>query len=223
MKDIFGLDPLWQRLFESEFEKPYFQKLKKFLLEEIRLQKTLYPHPQNIFHAFSKTSFSDVSVVILGQDPYHGPMQAHGLSFSVPKGIKVPPSLQNIFKEIQNDCGTNIPSCGNLDRWADQGVLLLNSTLTVEARKPGSHQNKGWETFTDTIIQTLSNESSGIVFLLWGNFAQKKKILIDQSKHCILTASHPSPFSAHRGFFGCQHFSKTNKYLIQQKKKYIEW
>lgn len=223
MKYISGLDSEWEKIFNFEFQKPYFQALKKFLVEEIESKKILYPHPDDIFRAFCTTPFSDVSVVILGQDPYHGPHQAHGLSFSVPEGIKIPPSLQNIFKEIEADSGKTIPLNGNLDRWAKQGVLLLNATLTVEAGKAGSHQNKGWEIFTDTVIQTLSQKSSGIVFLLWGSFAQKKQAMIDHTKHCVLTAPHPSPLSAYRGFFGCRHFSQTNEYLHQQGKKQIDW
>jgi uracil-DNA glycosylase len=176
-----------------------------------------------VFNAFAQCPFDTVKVVILGQDPYHGKGQAHGLAFSVPDHVPIPPSLQNIYKEIKNDIGTDVPQTGNLERWAKQGVLLLNATLTVEQGNPGSHQGRGWEVFTDAVIQKISKEKEHVVFLLWGKFAQSKSSLIDENKHLILKAAHPSPFSAHNGFFGCHHFSKTNSYLQSHGKGPIVW
>jgi len=212
----------WKTLLQEEFKKPYFQELTDFVKQEYQV-KTIYPHPTNIFRAFDLCPFDQVKVVLLGQDPYHGPGQAHGLCFSVNKGIPTPPSLQNIYKEIQNDVGNAIPPSGDLERWARQGVLLLNATLTVVARRAGSHQRKGWEEFTDSVIRMISSQKDHVVFLLWGNFAKSKASLIDSSKHLILTAPHPSPLSAHSGFFGCKHFSKTNEYLKSQGLRGVEW
>ncbi|MDB5010122.1 MAG: uracil-DNA glycosylase [Mucilaginibacter sp.] len=218
------LEPSWLKVLDNEFEKDYMLKLKQFLKEEKEAGKKIYPKGSDIFNAFWKTPFADVKVVILGQDPYHGPNQAHGLSFSVQKGIPIPRSLSNIFKELQTDIpGFKMPSHGNLEDWAKQGVLLLNATLTVRAGEPGSHQKKGWEIFTDTVIKKLSEEKEGLIFLLWGSFAQAKSELIDPKKHHILKAAHPSPFSADRGFFGCRHFSKTNTILKEEGKKEIDW
>jgi len=216
------LEESWRLTLKEEFSKPYFLQLKQFLLEE-RTKHIIYPPGKLIFSAFNHTPFDKVNVVILGQDPYHGKGQANGLCFSVSDGITMPPSLVNIFKEIQNDLGYPLPSAGNLERWADQGVLLLNAMLTVRANEPGSHQGKGWENFTNSVIQHLSNQKQGIVFLLWGKYAQAKEALIDSSKHHILKAAHPSPFSAYNGFMGCKHFSKTNAILMEQGKKKIDW
>lgn len=216
------IEETWKNLLYDEFKKEYFVKLKEFLIDE-KKKYTVYPPGSQIFAAFNHTPFDSVKVVILGQDPYHGPGQAHGLCFSVPKGIPVPPSLQNIFKEINSDLGLPIPNNGNLEKWAKQGVLLLNATLTVRANQAGSHQNKGWETFTDAAIKALSDYHKGLVFILWGNYAQAKARIIDANKHFILTAPHPSPLSANRGFFGCKHFSKTNRLLISIGKEPIDW
>lgn len=213
----------WKNIFEQEFSQPYFKELKQFLTQEIEQKKTVYPHPKNIFRAFDICPYENLKVVIIGQDPYHGPKQAHGLSFSVPDGIKTPPSLQNIYKEIQDDIGSPIPNQGNLESWAEQGVLLLNATLTVRAHTPTSHSGKGWETFTDHIIQYLNENKENLVFLLWGRYAQDKGSIIDTKKHCVLKAAHPSPFSANNGFFGCKHFSKTNQYLEWHDKDPINW
>ncbi len=212
----------WKEALGEEFAKPYFATLKQFLVEE-RKKHVVYPPGKQIFSAFNHTHFDNVKVVILGQDPYHGPGQANGLCFSVSDGIKMPPSLVNIFKEINSDLGYPIPTTGNLERWADQGVLLLNAMLTVRANEPGSHQGKGWETFTDSVIQRISKEKTGVVFLLWGRYAQAKEQLIDATKHHILKAAHPSPFSAYNGFMGCKHFSKANELLKSQGKKEIDW
>ena len=217
-----NIDEGWYGVLKDEFSKPYFQALKAFLLEE-KKRNVVYPPGQSIFAAFNHTPFEKVSVVILGQDPYHGPGQAHGLCFSVNKGIDKPPSLVNIFKEIYQDLGVRPPNHGNLESWAKQGVLLLNATLTVRAHQAGSHQNKGWETFTDAAIKALSEQKSGLVFLLWGNYAQAKTGIIDAQKHHILKAPHPSPLSASRGFFGCRHFTKTNQLLQDQGKEMIDW
>lgn len=216
------IEESWKAILAEEFNKPYFQELKAFLVEE-RKKYIVYPSGQNIFNAFAHTPFDSVKIVIIGQDPYHGSGQAHGLSFSVPDGIKPPPSLANIFKELQTDIGMPIPIRGNLEDWAKQGVLLLNATLTVRANEAGSHQKKGWEQFTDTIIKLLSEQKSGIIFLLWGRFAQDKAQLIDASKHHILKAAHPSPFSAYNGFMGCKHFSKANEILISKGLDPIDW
>jgi uracil-DNA glycosylase len=212
----------WKEPLSDEFQKSYFIKLKEFLIEE-KKQHRIYPPGAAIFHAFNQTPLSKVKVVIIGQDPYHGTGQAHGLCFSVPFGIKVPPSLVNIFKEIRDDLGIAIPNHGNLDYWAMQGVLLLNATLTVRAHQAGSHQGKGWETFTDNVIKTLSETKKDLVFLLWGKYAQNKGSIIDTDRHHILKAPHPSPFSAHSGFFGCRHFSKANKILEEKGLTAIDW
>ena len=216
------IDESWYKVLHEEFEKDYFFKLKEFLLKE-KKQSIIYPPGDQIFTAFNSTPFDQVKVVILGQDPFHGEGQAHGLCFSVNQGIKHPPSLVNIFKEIENDLGISYPKNGNLISWAKQGVLLINATLTVRANQAGSHQKQGWEQFTDSVIQKLSDEKENLVFLLWGNFAISKSAIIDQSKHHILKAIHPSPLSAHRGFFGCKHFSKTNQLLIQNGFSPINW
>ena len=206
-----------------EFEKPYFQQLITFVKEEYASQ-TVYPPGSKIFYAFDACPFDQVKVVIIGQDPYHGPGQAHGLAFSVNEGVTKPPSLLNIFKELHDDLGKPIPKSGNLSRWAEQGVLLLNATLTVRANSPGSHQGKGWEQFTDAAIKAVSTEKSGIVFLLWGAYAQKKGAIVDRSKHHVLMAKHPSPMAAkYGGWFGTKHFSQTNEYLQSQGKTEIDW
>ena len=217
------IDPSWYAVLQPQFEAPYFAELKQFLVAE-RAQHTCYPPGSKIFNAFDSTPFDKVKVVILGQDPYHEPGQAMGLCFSVPQGIQVPPSLVNIIKEINDDLGTQIPvTCGDLSGWAAQGVLLLNATLTVRAHQAGSHQRHGWETFTDAAIQALSQQRTGLVFLLWGSYAIAKRALIDQSRHLALTAPHPSPLSAYRGFFGCRHFSQANAYLQSQGLQPIDW
>jgi uracil-DNA glycosylase len=212
----------WKKALGEEFEKPYFQNLAETVKEKYT-HGDIFPPSDLIFNALALCPFEDVRVVILGQDPYHGPGQAHGLSFSVPDGIKTPPSLKNIYKEIKADLGKEIPLSGNLEYWARQGVLLLNATLTVEARKPASHQKLGWEKFTDAVIKKVSGEKEHVVFLLWGNFARAKKELIDTDKHLVLEAPHPSPFSAYTGFFGCRHFSQTNTYLRRNKLPEINW
>ena len=210
-------------MLRPQFEAPYFAQLKEFLVAE-RQQYVCYPNGGDIFAAFDRTPFDKVKVVILGQDPYHEPGQAHGLCFSVPQGIMVPPSLVNIIKEINSDLGTNIPlTSGNLTGWADQGVLLLNATLTVRAHQAGSHQHKGWEQFTDAAISALAQQRQGIVFLLWGSFAISKAQFIDRSRHFVFTAPHPSPLSAYRGFFGCRHFSQCNAVLQSQGLEPIDW
>ncbi|MBL7765356.1 MAG: uracil-DNA glycosylase [Chitinophagaceae bacterium] len=218
-----NIEASWKEQLQSEFEKPYFENIVHFLRREKKLGKVIYPAGQDIFNAFYYTPFHQVKVLLLGQDPYHGPGQAHGLCFSVLNGIKPPPSLVNIFKELQDDLRIPVPVHGELTTWAKQGVMMLNTSLTVEAQMPMSHAKIGWEEFTDAVIQKLSNEKHGIVFLLWGKFAQSKSSLIDSSKHLILTAAHPSPFSAYNGFFGCRHFSKTNAWLKSQGHKEIEW
>ncbi|MEM6844658.1 MAG: uracil-DNA glycosylase [Bacteroidota bacterium] len=214
--------PSWKEKLSNEFNKPYFETLAEFLRSEYRSQ-TIYPPGKEIFRAFDLTPFDQVKVVILGQDPYHGPRQANGLAFSVRDGITKPPSLINIFKEIKNEYDKPIPDSGNLERWAQQGVLLLNATLTVRARQAGSHQKKGWEEFTDAVIQKISDERENIVFLLWGAYAQKKGAIIDEGKHYVLKSAHPSPFAADRGFFGNDHFKKTNEYLQGQGEREVEW
>lgn len=212
----------WKTLLKEEFEKPYFYDLRSFLIEE-KKKYNVYPPGNLIFNAFDSTPPDKVKVVLLGQDPYHGKGQAHGLCFSVPDGIKPPPSLINIYKEMNSDLGLPIAQTGNLQPWTKQGILLLNATLTVRANQPLSHQNKGWELFTNTVIRIISEKKTGIVFLLWGRHAQEKESLIDTSKHFILKAAHPSPFSANNGFFGCKHFSKTNEILRSLGKEEIDW
>jgi uracil-DNA glycosylase len=212
----------WKQRLTCEFELPYFIELTKFIRQEYGARQ-IFPPGRQIFHAFDQCPFDQTKVVILGQDPYHGPGQAHGLCFSVPDGVDQPPSLQNIFKEIQQDLGIPPPSSGNLDRWARQGVLLLNATLTVQANRAGSHQNKGWEQFTDRVIRLLAEEKEHLVFILWGSFAQKKGEFIDRNRHLVLASPHPSPLSSYRGFFGNKHFSKTNDYLQQHGIEQIQW
>lgn len=212
----------WKSHLSAEFEKPYFLELIEFVKSEYQ-QNTVYPPGKEIFKAFDSCDFQQVKVVIIGQDPYHGPDQANGLCFSVRDGVRMPPSLVNIFKEIHKDLGKPMPASGDLEHWAKQGVLLLNATLTVRASTPGSHQNKGWETFTDAVIKTISDQKEGLVFLLWGAYAQKKGEVIDRTKHLVLMSAHPSPFSADRGFFGCKHFSKANAYLKSKGLVEIDW
>jgi uracil-DNA glycosylase len=212
----------WKDRLSEEFAKPYFIELINFVKTEYQ-SSTVYPPGKEIFRAFDCCDFDQVKVVIIGQDPYHGPGQANGLCFSVRNGVRMPPSLLNIFKEIQHDIQKPIPTSGDLERWANQGVLLLNATLTVRAATPGSHQNKGWETFTDEVIRKISTEKENVVFLLWGAYAQKKGEIINRNKHLVLMSAHPSPFSADRGFFGGKHFSKTNAYLKSKGLKEIEW
>jgi len=218
-----NIEESWKEVLKDDFKSPYFTELKAFLQNEKQTGQIVYPPGKQIFSAFNNTPFEKVKVVILGQDPYHGDGQAHGLSFSVMPGQNFPPSLQNIFKEIQNDLKIPIPKTGNLENWTKQGVLLLNATLTVRANQPGSHQKKGWEQFTDSVICQLSAKRSGIIFILWGKYAQAKEVLIDTTKHFILKSPHPSPFSAHTGFFGCKHFSKTNEILIREGKEPVDW
>lgn len=216
------IEESWKIILSEQFKKEYFVSLKKFLVAE-KQRFPVYPPGNKIFAAFNHTPFHTVKVVILGQDPYHGPGQAHGLCFSVPEGVQKPPSLLNIFKEINNDLGIPIPQSGNLEKWAKQGVLLINATLTVRANQPGSHQGKGWEKFTDEVIKSISEQKSDVVFMLWGNYARAKETLIDTSKHHLLKAPHPSPLSASRGFFGCKHFSKTNILLTNAGQQAINW
>ncbi|MBB6523699.1 uracil-DNA glycosylase [Pseudoteredinibacter isoporae] len=217
------LDPSWKALLENEFEQTYMQQLGDFLRAEKAAGKIIFPPGPQMFNALNSTPFEKVKVVVLGQDPYHGPGQAHGLSFSVPPGVRIPPSLLNIYKEIERDLGLPVPNHGCLQSWAEQGVLLLNATLSVQQANAGSHQNKGWEQFTDRIVQLLSEQREGLVFLLWGSYAQKKGRVIDGQKHCVLKSVHPSPLSAHRGFLGCGHFSATNNYLLQRGQAAIDW
>jgi uracil-DNA glycosylase len=217
------IEASWKELLKDEFRKPYFKQITDHIKTEKDQGKTLYPPGPLIFHAFDKTPFKHVKVVILGQDPYHGPRQAHGLSFSVQKGVPPPPSLVNIFKELHEDVGIPIPKHGNLEKWAEQGVMLLNASLTVRAGEPMSHSMIGWHQFTNTVISIISEKSENVVFLLWGKFAQEKIELIDTKKHLILKAAHPSPLSANNGFFGCRHFSKTNTYLVKHKIDPIDW
>jgi uracil-DNA glycosylase len=216
------IEESWKELLKDEFEAEYFSQLKEFLIEE-KKHYTIFPPGKLIFNAYDKTPVDNVKVVILGQDPYHGEGQAHGLCFSVQSGVNPPPSLINIFKELKDDLGLVIPNHGNLEKWANQGVLLLNATLTVRSNQARSHFNKGWEHFTDSTIKKISNYKEHLVFILWGNDAKAKESLIDSSKHLILKAAHPSPFSASYGFFGCRHFSKTNKYLEENGIKPIDW
>ena len=216
------IEDSWKKLLWNEFQKPYFTALKEFLIKE-KKSHTIYPKGENIFNAFNKTPFDAVKVVILGQDPYHGPNQAHGLSFSVMDGVAYPRSLQNIFKELKEDIGCNIPKSGNLSSWAKEGVFLLNTVLTVRASEANSHRGQGWENFTDAVISLLSEKKEHLVFILWGSPAGAKASLIDQKKHLILKAPHPSPLSSYRGFFGSKPFSKTNEYLISKGKTPILW
>lgn len=216
------IEESWKQRLNEEFEKPYFVNLTQFVRAEYT-SGTCYPPGNLIFNAFNLCPFEKVKVVIIGQDPYHGPGQAHGLCFSVNDGIAFPPSLQNIFKEIKSDLGVEVPVSGNLTRWAEQGVLLLNATLTVRAHQAGSHQRKGWEAFTDVVVRTLSEQRDHLVFILWGGYAQKKGAVIDRRRHLVLSSAHPSPLSAYQGFFGNKHFSTTNEYLVQQGELPIEW
>lgn len=217
------IEASWKEVLEDEFKKPYFKQITEHIKTEKAQGKTIYPPGSLLFNAFEKTPFDQVKVVILGQDPYHGPRQAMGLSFSVPKGVPPPPSLVNIFKEIHEDVGAPIPGHGDLTSWAEQGVLLLNASLTVRAGEPMSHSKIGWHLFTDCVISKISEGKENIVFLLWGKFAQEKKELINAKKHHLLKAAHPSPLSASHGFFGCKHFSKTNHYLMKQGIDPINW
>jgi len=216
------IEESWKEILQEQFNSSYFKSIKEFLVEE-KQKFTVYPPGSLIFNAFNLTPFPAARVVIIGQDPYHGAGQAHGLCFSVPRGTSAPPSLVNIFKEIKEDLGIPLPKHGNLEKWARQGVLLLNATLTVRANQAGSHQKKGWETFTDAVISQLSKQRVGLVFLLWGKFAQDKESLIDTQKHYILKAAHPSPYSAFNGFFGCRHFSRTNELLRRHGLPEIDW
>ncbi|PST82145.1 uracil-DNA glycosylase [Pedobacter yulinensis] len=219
-----NLEPGWLAVLEQEFKKEYMVSLRAFLEEEKRRGVQIYPKGSDIFNALNTTPFDRVQVVILGQDPYHGAGQAHGLSFSVQKGVTIPPSLKNIYKELEADIpGFTPPAHGNLTYWAEQGILLLNATLTVRAAEAGSHQKRGWEQFTDEVIRALSSKKKNVVFLLWGRYAQEKAALIDETKHHVLRAAHPSPFSVHNGFFGCKHFSKTNELLRQNNLHPIDW
>lgn len=215
--------PSWQQALSSEFEQAYMQDLKAFLRAEKDQKKVIYPHSSNWFHALETTPLDEIKVVILGQDPYHQPNQAHGLCFSVLPGVKTPPSLMNIYKELQSDLAISPANHGYLESWATQGVLLLNAVLTVEDSKANAHQGKGWEQFTDKVIATVNERCEHVVFMLWGSYAQKKGAVIDAKRHLILKAPHPSPLSAHRGFLGCKHFSQANKYLQQHGKAVIEW
>jgi uracil-DNA glycosylase len=216
------IESSWKAALWDEFQSEYFEKLKDFLVQE-RSQYSIYPPGPLIFNAYNCTPLEKIKVVILGQDPYHGTGQAHGLCFSVPKGIKAPPSLANIFKEMKNDLNLDIPTHGNLEQWAYEGVMMLNATLTVRASTAGSHQKKGWEEFTDQTIKIISREKEKVVFILWGRYAQAKETLIDHTKHLVLKAAHPSPFSAYNGFFGCKHFSKTNSFLKQNGLDEVNW
>lgn len=216
------LEPSWKELLKDEFDKPYFQTLSDFVHDEYK-KSTVYPPAKFIFNALDSLPVDKVKVVILGQDPYHGPGQAHGLSFSVPDGIALPPSLQNIYKEIQTDLGKTSTLSGNLDRWVREGVLLLNATLTVRAHQAGSHQNKGWEQFTDAVIHHLADTKENLVFILWGNYAQRKGAFIDAGKHLVIKSAHPSPLSAYNGFFGSRPFSQTNEYLIAHGEPPVDW
>ncbi|MGD9938923.1 MAG: uracil-DNA glycosylase [Clostridia bacterium] len=218
-----ALDPSWLQHLEPEFRSDYMIKLRRFLLEEKHRGARIFPPGNLIFNALNSTPLDNVKVVILGQDPYHGPSQAHGLSFSVLRGVPVPPSLQNIYKELESDLGLLPPAHGDLSCWARQGVLLLNAVLTVEAYKAGSHQGQGWEQFTDRVVSVINENKDGVVFMLWGSYAQKKGAVIDRSRHLVLTAPHPSPLSAYRGFLGCRHFSQCNEYLQSKGKKPVDW
>ncbi len=212
----------WKELLREEFDKPYFEELVQFVREEYATHR-IYPRGSNIFRAFDKCPFEQLKVVIIGQDPYHGPGQANGLCFSVGDGVLFPPSLRNIFQEVASDIGTPIPASGNLDRWAEQGVLLLNAVLTVREHEAASHAGRGWEQFTDAVVRAIATRKEGIVYLLWGSYAQKKGAIADPARNCILKAVHPSPLSAYRGFLGCRHFSRANEYLLSQGKTPINW
>ena len=218
-----SLQGKWAELLADQIELPYMKSLRAFLAAEKQQGKTIFPPGDSIFNALNHTDFDAVKVVIIGQDPYHGANQAHGFCFSVQSGVATPPSLRNIYQELNQDIGMPVPTHGNLRSWADQGVLLLNAVLTVESAKAGAHQGKGWETFTDRVIELLNAKSQNVVFLLWGSYAQKKGRLIDRQKHYVLEGPHPSPLSAYRGFFGCKHFSKTNQYLSEKGKAQINW
>ena len=220
-KDI-KIEPSWKHALSDQFDQDYFKTLSEFIRKEY-LTQTIYPTPKDIFRSFELCPFDKVKVVIIGQDPYHGPNQANGLSFAVHEDVPLPPSLKNIFKEIESDLGTKPEPSGDLSRWAQQGVLLLNATLTVRAQTPGSHQNKGWEKFTDAVIKKISDEKEHVVFILWGNYAKKKGLVIDRDTHCVIESPHPSPFSAHSGFFGSKPFSKANEYLKKVDVKEIDW
>ena len=217
------LEQSWMDVIGPEFDKPYMKNLKSFLQQERESGVVVYPRGNDIFNALNTTPFENVKVVIIGQDPYHGPGQAHGLCFSVQHGVAIPPSLINIYKEISAEYGTKMPDHGNLTKWAEQGVLLLNATLTVRQAQAGSHQNKGWEEFTDAVIRAVNQRHNHVVFMLWGSYAQKKGAFIDRSRHCVLQAPHPSPLSAHRGFLGCGHFKKANEYLESKGRDGIGW
>lgn len=218
-----NIEESWKKELQDEFSKPYFKDLVNLLKNEKSSKKIIFPPGPLIFNAFEKTPFDKVKVVLIGQDPYHNYGQAHGLSFSVCGQTPVPPSLKNIFKELHSDIGMRVPNTGDLSKWASQGVLLLNASLTVRKNEPASHSNIGWHNFTDLVIKKISEQKEGIVFLLWGKYARQKQLLIDKNKHFILTAAHPSPLSAYNGFFGCKHFSKTNELLVQQQKAPIDW
>lgn len=218
-----AIEPSWLAVLKEEFKKPYFKQLVLHLKTEKQLGKIIYPAGKNIFNAFESTPFEKVKVIILGQDPYHGPGQAHGLSFSVPAGVALPPSLLNIFKELQSDIGLSMPSQGDLTHWAQRGVFLLNASLTVRQGEPMSHAQIGWATFTDKVIGVLNEKRENLVFMLWGKFAKEKTVLIDEKKHLVLKAAHPSPLSAHQGFLGCGHFSATNQYLVKNGIDPIDW
>lgn len=212
----------WKELLQPEFEQPYFEQLTGFVRREYASQR-IYPAGKNIFRAFDKCPFEQLKVVIIGQDPYHGPGQANGLCFSVADGVEFPPSLQNIFKEVTDDTGAPLPASGDLDRWAEQGVLLLNAVLTVRAHQAASHAGHGWERFTDAVVRAISERRTGIVYMLWGSYAQKKGLIVNPERNCILKSVHPSPLSAYRGFFGCRHFSKANEYLLSLGREPIRW
>lgn len=222
-QDPLKLEPQWKAQLADEFQKPYMQELRTFLKAELQSGKVIYPKPSEYFAAFNATPFSQVKVVILGQDPYHGPGQAHGLCFSVRPDVPPPPSLINIYKELQSDLGVPRAKHGYLKAWADQGVLLINSVLTVEAGQAGSHRDRGWETLTNRVIELLNQSERPLVFMLWGSYAQKKAAFVDRKKHCVLEGPHPSPLSAHRGFLGCRHFSKANQFLMKTGQSPIDW
>lgn len=223
MSDQIQLESSWKAVLNNEFNQDYFKQIKQFILQEKAKGKEVFPPGKLMFNAFNLTPFNQVKVVIIGQDPYHGLGQAHGLSFSVPTGIKTPPSLQNIYKEIESDLGLSIPNHGNLESWAKRGVLMLNAVLSVNSGEPASHKAAGWENFTNAVIYYLSQQRSNLVFMLWGRFAQEKELLIDAHKHLILKAAHPSPFSAYQGFMGCKHFSKANEFLKLKGIEPIDW